>query len=385
MVRTVTALVTETHVSEISGLYKPNVYDLAGFSLGIAERQRILPKTDDIRPGDVLIGLPSSGVHSNGFSLVHAVMKLAGVSFDDRAPFSGSSFAEEFLKPTKIYVKALAPLVQRGLIKAMAHITGGGLTENIPRVLRKDLAVRLDAKQFVIPPIFGWLAQEGNVKPSEMQRTYNCGLGMILVIDPKHEKTIMEMIQYPERASRVGQVIQRASSEASQVIVDNFENCLNRVQQIIRSPRKRVAVLISGSGTNLQALINASRDSAQCLHSDIVLVISNKADVMGVERAKKAGIKTVIVNHKDFKAREDFDTEMSKHLNTHRVDIVCLAGFMRVLSEGFVKEWRGRLINIHPSLLPKHPGLDVQQKALDAGDRESGCTVHFVDAVRSLL
>lgn len=354
---------------------------MAGFSLGIAERQRILPKTDDIRLGDVLIGLPSSGVHSNGFSLVHAVMKLAGVSFDDRAPFSGLTFAEEFLKPTKIYVKALAPLVQRGLIKAMAHITGGGLTENIPRVLRKDLAVRLDANQFVIPPVFAWLAQEGNVKPSEMQRTYNCGLGMVLVIDPKHEKTIMELIQYPERASRIGYVTERLSHHEPQVQVANFDICLQRVQQIIRSPRKRVAVLISGSGTNLQALINASRDSAQCLHSDIVLVLSNKADVMGVERARKAGIDTVVINHKNFKTREDFDAEMTKHLTNNRIDIVCLAGFMRVLSGSFVKQWRGRLINIHPSLLPKHPGLNVQKKALEAGDRESGCTVHFVDEV----
>ncbi|KAM7351182.1 trifunctional purine biosynthetic protein adenosine-3 Gart [Cochliomyia hominivorax] len=373
------ASLIESHITEVPLLYKPEVYDLAGFSLGIAEYERILPHTDLIQPGDVLIGLPSSGVHSNGFSLVHAVMKLAGVKFDDIAPFSGLTFGEEFLRPTKIYVKTLQPLIEQGLVKAMAHITGGGLTENIPRVLRKDLAVQLNAENFVIPPVFAWLAQEGNVKPAEMQRTYNCGLGMILVVDPKYEQKVLELIQYTERASKVGVVKQRESLTAPQVVVDNFEKCLEKTQRIINNKRKRVAVLISGSGTNLQALINASRDSSQCLNSDIVLVISNKANVKGVERAEKANIPCKIINHKDFKTREEFDAEMSKYLLEAKVDIVCLAGFMRVLSESFVKQWKGKLINIHPSLLPKHPGLHVQKKALEAGDKESGCTVHFVD------
>lgn len=379
------ASLIESHITEVPLLYKPDVYDLAGFSLGIAEYERILPHTDKIQPGDVLIGLPSSGVHSNGFSLVHAVMKLAGVKFDDIAPFSGLTFGEEFLRPTKIYVKALQPLIEQGLVKAMAHITGGGLTENIPRVLRKDLAVQLNAEDFVIPPVFAWLAQEGNVKAAEMQRTYNCGLGMILVVDPKYEQKVMELLQYTERASKVGVVKQRESLTAPQVVVDNFEKCLDKTKRVINSKRKRVAVLISGSGTNLQALINATRDSSQCLNSDIVMVISNKANVKGVERAQKANIPCVVINHKDFKSREEFDAEMSKHLVQAKVDIVCLAGFMRVLSEPFVKQWKGKLLNIHPSLLPKHPGLHVQKKALEAGDKESGCTVHFVDEVRDFF
>ncbi|XP_075149469.1 trifunctional purine biosynthetic protein adenosine-3 Gart [Haematobia irritans] len=373
------ASLVESHIAEVPILYKPKVYDLAGFSLGIAEHDRILPLTDQIQPGDVLIGLPSSGVHSNGFSLVHAVMKLAGVSFEDKTPFSNLTFGEELLRPTRIYVKALIPLIEQGLVKAMAHITGGGLTENIPRVLRKDLAVQLNADNFNIPPIFAWLAKEGNVKPEEMKRTYNCGLGMVLVVDPKNEKKVMELIQYTERASKVGVVKRRDSPKSPQVIVDNFEKCLDRTKKVIYEPRKRVAVLISGSGTNLQALIEATKDTSQGLHSDIVLVISNKPGVKGVDRAKDAGIPCIIVNHKDYQTREDFDAEMSKHLQEMKVDIICLAGFMRVLSDSFVKQWKGKLLNIHPSLLPKHPGLNVQRKAIEAGDQESGCTVHYVD------
>ncbi|KAL9925543.1 trifunctional purine biosynthetic protein adenosine-3 Gart [Glossina fuscipes fuscipes] len=368
-----------THISEVPLLYKHDVYDLAGFSLGIAENSRTLPKTGDIQPGDVLIGLPSSGVHSNGFSLVHAVMKVAGVGFNDKAPFSNATFGEEFLKPTKIYVKALAPILCQGLVKAMAHITGGGLTENIPRVLRNDLAVHLNADNFTIPPVFAWLGLKGNITSAEMQRTYNCGLGMVLVVDPKYECQVMEQLQYSERASKIGYVTRRETANSVQVVVENFTQNLTRIQKVINTPRKRLAVLISGSGTNLQALINASRDTSQCLHSDIVLVISNKADVMGLERAKMAGIPTVVISHKDFTSRDEFDAEMTKHLQKAKADFVCLAGFMRVLSEPFVKQWRGKLLNIHPSLLPKHPGLHVQKKAIDAGDKESGCTVHFVD------
>uniref|UniRef100_A0A1B0FHK5 Trifunctional purine biosynthetic protein adenosine-3 n=2 Tax=Glossina morsitans morsitans TaxID=37546 RepID=A0A1B0FHK5_GLOMM len=369
----------ETHISEVPLLYKHDVYDLAGFSLGIAENSRTLPKTADIQPGDVLIGLPSSGVHSNGFSLVHAVMKVAGVGFSDKAPYSNATFGEEFLKPTKIYVKALAPILRQGLIKAMAHITGGGLTENIPRVLRKDLAVHLNADNFTIPPVFAWLGMKGNITSAEMQRTYNCGLGMVLVVDPKYECQVMEQLQYSERASKIGYVTRRETANSPQVVVENFTQNLTRIQKVINTPRKRVAVLISGSGTNLQALINASRDTSQCLHSDIVLVISNKADVMGLERAKTAGIPTVVISHKDFTSRDEFDAEMTKHLQKAKADFVCLAGFMRLLSEPFVKQWKGKLLNIHPSLLPKHPGMHVQKKAIDAGDKESGCTVHFVD------
>ncbi|XP_067621275.1 trifunctional purine biosynthetic protein adenosine-3 [Eurosta solidaginis] len=369
----------ETHIAEVPLLYPSDVYDLAGFSLGITEYNRLLPRTDDISEGDVLIGLPSSGVHSNGFSLVHTIMKRAGVTFQDKAPFSNRTFGEEFLTPTRIYVKALLPLIQQGHIKALAHITGGGLTENIPRVLQKNISVQLDATAWNIPPVFGWLAEQGNVTPAEMQRTYNCGLGIILVIAPEHEHTILADLEYSERATRVGVVYKRSNPDEPQVVVKNFKRCLQSVQQLQSKPRKRVAVLISGNGSNLQALIDACRDTSQGVHADVVLVISNKPDVMGIERAQKVGIPAFVVSHKLYAKREDFDAEVSRILMEYKVDLVCLAGFMRILSEKFVRQWKGRLVNIHPSLLPKHPGLKVQRKALEAGDKESGCTVHFVD------
>lgn len=140
----------------------------------------------------------------------------------------------------------------------------------------------------------------------------------------------------------------------------------------------KVGILISGRGSNLQALIDAC--AAPDFPAEIALVISNKADAYGLTRAQSANIKTAVINHKDFATREEFDRAMDKELNNANVELVCLAGFMRLLSPWFAEQWRDRLINIHPSLLPKHKGLDTHNAAIAAGDAEHGCTVHFVRA-----
>ncbi len=138
----------------------------------------------------------------------------------------------------------------------------------------------------------------------------------------------------------------------------------------------KLCVLISGRGSNLQSLIDAC--ATDDYPAEISLVVSNIAGVQGLERAEKAGIPTAIVSHKEFKTRESFDASLTETINHFDVDLLCLAGFMRILSDGFVQHWQDRLINIHPSLLPSFKGLDVQQRAIDAGVRFSGCTVHYV-------
>jgi len=136
----------------------------------------------------------------------------------------------------------------------------------------------------------------------------------------------------------------------------------------------KVAVLISGRGSNLQALIDDQIKTG----AEIVLVISNVEGAQGLERAAKAGIPTIVINHKDFDARQPFDAAMTDAIRAGGADFVCLAGFMRILSDDFIAHWRDRLINIHPSLLPAYKGLNVQQRVLDAGEKQAGCTVHFV-------
>lgn len=140
--------------------------------------------------------------------------------------------------------------------------------------------------------------------------------------------------------------------------------------------RIRTAVLISGNGSNLQALLDAT--AATDSPAEITLVLSNKADAFGLERAKKAGVPTVVISHKDYSTREAFDEAMDFALRTHNIELVCLAGFMRVLSSQFVERWTGRLINIHPSLLPLYRGLNTHARVLEAGDATHGCTVHWV-------
>lgn len=360
------------------GMYDKNVYDLAGFALGITEYKRILPKRDLINVGDIIIGLPSSGVHSNGFSLIRKLIEFSEQKLEDPAPFSatGKSFGEELLAPTKIYVKEVLPALETGCVKALAHITGGGLWDNIPRVLPSHLTAELNGKVINIQPIFGWLTSSG-IDKLELMKTFNCGIGMIMITSPENEQLVMKSL-HGSGASVIGSIIPTKPG-GHQLIIRHFATCVGRIERLLTVPKKRVAVLISGSGSNLQALIDATRNTAMGMCSEIAHVISNKAEVFGLERAAKANISSTVINHRDYKDRADFDTALHQELMKNNIDIVCLAGFMRILTPEFVQRWRGKLLNIHPSLLPKHKGINVQKAALDAGDTESGCTVHFVD------
>ena len=159
-------------------------YDLAGFAVGAVEREQILPQPN-IAPGDVILGLPSSGLHSNGFSLVRKVVARSGLSYSDPCPWDSSvTLGRALLEPTRIYIKSVLPAAQAGLLKGMSHITGGGFVENIPRVLPKGLGCFIDASTWELPPVFRFLMQHGGVAPLEMARTFNNGLGMVLVVAP---------------------------------------------------------------------------------------------------------------------------------------------------------------------------------------------------------
>ena len=169
--------------AEMPGLYANGDYDLAGFSVGAVERDQILPRKD-VAAGDALIGLASSGVHSNGYSLVRRIVERAGLQWSDDAPFqAGSTLGEALMEPTRIYVKPVLAALKAGLnIKALAHITGGGITENLPRVLPENISAVVELNAIHVPPVFGWLAAKGGVAQTEMLRTFNCGIGMILVV-----------------------------------------------------------------------------------------------------------------------------------------------------------------------------------------------------------
>ena len=168
--------------AEMPGIYAGRAYDLAGFAVGAAERGTLLPR--GVAPGDVILGLASSGLHSNGFSLVRRVVERTGLAWDAPCPFAaGVTLAEGLLVPTRIYVKALlAALKRTDGIRALAHITGGGFVDNLPRVLPDGMGCVLDLDAIAVPPVFKWLAAEGGIAASEMARTFNCGIGMAVVV-----------------------------------------------------------------------------------------------------------------------------------------------------------------------------------------------------------
>jgi phosphoribosylformylglycinamidine cyclo-ligase len=170
--------------AEMPGLYRAGDYDVAGFAVGAAERGTLLPRAD-LAAGDVLLGLQSSGLHSNGYSLVRRVVEASGLGWSDPAPFAaGRTLGEALLEPTRIYVRAcLAAMRATGAVKALAHITGGGLTENVPRVLPAHLAAAIDLSAIPVPAVFRWLASAGPVAEPEMLRTFNCGIGMVLAVE----------------------------------------------------------------------------------------------------------------------------------------------------------------------------------------------------------
>jgi phosphoribosylformylglycinamidine cyclo-ligase len=195
--------------AEMPGLYRGDDYDLAGFAVGAAERGQLLPR-GDIKPGDVLIGLLSSGVHSNGFSLVRKVVETSGLIWDEPAPFrQDATLGEALLAPTRIYVKScLTAIRATKAVKALAHITGGGFTDNIPRVLPKGLGARIELATIPVLPVFKWLASAGGIAQEEMLRTFNCGVGMIAVATAGEDEAVADAFAGAgENVVRLGEVV----------------------------------------------------------------------------------------------------------------------------------------------------------------------------------
>jgi phosphoribosylformylglycinamidine cyclo-ligase len=202
--------------AEMPGLYAPGDYDLAGFAVGAVERFSLLPRKD-LEFGDVILALPSSGVHANGFSLVRRIVEQSGLRLSDPAPFTpGKTLGEALLTPTRIYVRQILETIRTtGPVKALAHITGGGLTDNIPRVLPADLAAEIDLGAFMLPPVFAWLQGEARLDQDEMLRTFNCGIGMIVVVAASDVERVLEHLS--EETRLIGALVERGGGDAIRV------------------------------------------------------------------------------------------------------------------------------------------------------------------------
>ncbi|KAG0280650.1 hypothetical protein BGZ95_009289 [Linnemannia exigua] len=212
--------------SEMPGLYTPGDYDLAGFAVGAVERNKIIPRMDLVKPGDILLGLTSSGAHSNGYSLIRKIVEKSNQELHSPCPWDKTkTLGQSLLTPTRIYVKQLLPVVRKDLVKAMAHITGGGFIDNIPRVLPHELGVEVDASSWPFPDVFKWIMATGNVPHREMARTFNCGIGMVLVVAAENVEEVTQLCRAEgEVVYQIGVLKSKADNNGEEVVMRNMES-----------------------------------------------------------------------------------------------------------------------------------------------------------------
>jgi phosphoribosylformylglycinamidine cyclo-ligase len=194
--------------AEMPGMYAEGDYDMAGFCVGAVDRDKVLPRLGDQKEGDILVGLASSGPHSNGYSLIRRIVERSGLAWDAAAPFAtGKTLAQALLEPTRIYIRTVLPHLKAGRVKGLAHITGGGLIENPPRAIADGLAPNFDWSAWTLPPVFQWLQETGGVAEHEMRRTFNCGIGLVLIVDPSDLPEVLEgLVRADEEAFVVGEL-----------------------------------------------------------------------------------------------------------------------------------------------------------------------------------
>ncbi len=203
--------------AEMPGMYPAGEYDLAGFAVGCADKSKLIDGTT-IAAGDVVLGLASSGAHSNGYSLIRKLIEKSGIDFE--SDFHGKKFKDVVMEPTRIYVKSLLKLIEALPVKGMAHITGGGITENIPRVLPAGLTAEIRADRWQLPPLFQWLQAQGNIVPSELYKTFNCGIGMAVIVAKEHVAQAKQLLEASgETVFEIGHIRAQNAGEAPTVVV----------------------------------------------------------------------------------------------------------------------------------------------------------------------
>jgi phosphoribosylformylglycinamidine cyclo-ligase len=203
--------------AEMPGMYPAGEYDLAGFAVGCVDKANLIDGST-IAEGDVLLGLASSGAHSNGYSLIRKLIEKSGIDFN--ADFHGKPFKDVVMAPTKIYVKSLLALLEAMPVKGMAHITGGGITENVPRVLPEGLTAEVQASGWTLPPLFQWLKAQGNIADAEMYKTFNCGIGMVVVLSPENVAKATELLSKAgETVYQIGRIRKQQAGEAPTIVV----------------------------------------------------------------------------------------------------------------------------------------------------------------------
>ena len=394
----------EAKTAEMPGVYNSGTFDLVGFCIGATDDSSLLPKRDAMQQGDVIIGLHSSGLHSNGFSLLRSVVQAAGIRYQAAAPFDPTrSFGEVLLAPTRIYVRALQALTKAGLLKGAAPITRGGLSRSIPRVLPRHLKAQLKAENWELPPVFRWIAARCKIPCDELAATFNCGIGMALVVAQADKEKVMTMLKtMDEEAYVIGELAPRRDGQP-QTHIDGAESCwlmlpelgvslpFPQVLSSLQDPHmvSRSKVLVLGGtalATPLRALLEATEIWAFPAEVSAVLSLSSQSQL--VKTARLAGIASYVlepqleVGGNAFSppprgADQRLQELLERVLEQHRADlIVVMDDFsLELLPLNMRKKWAGKLITVRASL--SHYGdQDPLQQVLDAGMCVTGCTIY---------
>jgi formyltetrahydrofolate-dependent phosphoribosylglycinamide formyltransferase len=369
--------------AEMPGFYSPGDYDIAGFAVGIVDKDKILDP-QNAGPGDIVLGLPSSGIHSNGYSLVRKVFEDRNhYSLNKTLPGFPHSLGEELLIPTRIYSAEFAILRQLEGVKSAAHITGGGIPGNLIRALPGNCGACLDRDSWPVQRIFQVMQKEGRITEKEMFRTFNMGLGMILVIDSSTLDDIRAALAGQGFESyRIGRVcdtpgIHWSNSHLTKKHRSDAGTPSRR--HAVRKPR--IAVFGSGRGSNMAAILRAI-DRGD-FDAEIVCVISNNSKAYILEHAEKRNIPVFHVSRKTHPGTEW--ERVSQILADSNADTLVLAGYMKKIPDDILAGYKERSFNIHPALLPAFGGKGmfghhVHESVLKSGAKFSGVTVHRIDS-----
>uniref|UniRef100_A0A669QUY9 Trifunctional purine biosynthetic protein adenosine-3 n=1 Tax=Phasianus colchicus TaxID=9054 RepID=A0A669QUY9_PHACC len=378
-------------IAEVTSMYSSGEYDLAGFVVGAVERGQMLLGLQQADEEDVFIGLASSGIHGRAFTIIRKILLMSSLHYSSPAPGScgDKTLGDVLLTPAKLYSPSLLPVLRSGHVKSFVFIAEEGLLEGISRILPDHVSAVLDALTWKMPEIFCWLYKEGNLSEKEMAQTFNCGIGAVLVVQKELAQHVLRDVQRHEEAWLIGKVVPPCHTGGSHIKVENLLEALqlsspqhllnNTVVESQQQPRKnkvKVAVLVSGTGTNLAALINYTKEPGSC--AQVVLVISSKSGVEELRNAARAGIPTRVIDHKLYGSRSEFDSTIDRVLEEFAVELICLSGFMRILSSPFLRKWKGKILNASPSLFPPVKAGNAHQHSLPTGFKVTGCAVHFV-------
>ncbi len=365
--------------AEMPGMYAPGEYDLAGFAVGLADRNKLLNPAR-VQSGDILIGFPSSGFHSNGHSLIRAVFRdRKKFPLDKRITKSGETLGRALLEPTRIYSREFKVLNRTAQIHSAAHITGGGITGNLPRALPPHLGAEIFTRSWSLPPIYDFFCENSHISTDELFKTFNMGIGMIAVCsrrDIPHLQHALTEAACPY--SLIGRV---TDHPGIRYVERSFPDHSSSAQR--KRPRIRLAIFGSGRGSNMDSIEKAIRRGD--LHAEIACVVSNNSRSGILKRSRERGIPVKHISSRTHPDPADFSQAILDCLKSYRVDLVCLAGYMKKIPAAVSEAYRDRILNIHPALLPAFGGknmygMNVHQAVIRSGAKVSGATVHIVNA-----